>query len=102
MALDYLTVPGEVLYALSFLLFIYSIFFIATSVEVERLFSKGWLLLSQTRNRLSVKTTRAVLCLGAWSSMGLIKDLDIQNVCLEEEVNGTDEDIVAEWELISG
>ena len=40
---------------------------VATSVDVERVFSKGRILLSHVRNRLSVQSTWALMCLGAWS-----------------------------------
>lgn len=65
MAMNYLTIPGErfgfLMYAMS------DITAIATSVDVERVFSKGRILLSHVRNRLSAQTTRAVLCVGSWS-----------------------------------
>jgi len=40
------------------------------SVDVERTFTQGQLLLSHIRNRLSVQSTRALLCLGIWNKMG--------------------------------
>ena len=48
---------------------------LAASVAVERVFSKGRLLLSHIWNRLSAQSTRALLCLGAWSKLGYV-DLD--------------------------
>ena len=50
----------------------------ATSVDVERTFSKGRILLSHLRNRLSVESTRALLCLGVWSAMGYVRDSDVR------------------------
>ncbi|KIJ16147.1 hypothetical protein PAXINDRAFT_76130, partial [Paxillus involutus ATCC 200175] len=41
--------------------------FLATSIDVERLFSRGCLIITHTRSHLSAQTTRALLCLGAWS-----------------------------------
>ncbi|KIL56934.1 hypothetical protein M378DRAFT_45134, partial [Amanita muscaria Koide BX008] len=61
MALDYLTIP-------------------ATSVDVERLFSRGCILLSHLRNCMSGQTTRALLCLGDWSLLSLVKDEDVKKV----------------------
>jgi hypothetical protein len=55
MALDFLTIP-------------------ATSTEVEHVFSHGCLLLPYIHNRLSAKSTRALLCLGYWSKAGFVKD----------------------------
>lgn len=60
----------------------------ATSVNVERLFSRGRLVLSHTRSRLSVTSTRALLCLGSWSLMGLVKDEDVTAVAGMDEVEG--------------
>jgi hypothetical protein len=52
-------------------------FFLATSVNVERVFSHGRLLLSHVHNQLSVESTRALLCLGAWSRLGLVNNEDL-------------------------
>ncbi|KIM62895.1 hypothetical protein SCLCIDRAFT_118619, partial [Scleroderma citrinum Foug A] len=71
MALDYLTIP-------------------ATSIDVERLFSKGRVLLPHLRNRLSSQSICALLCLGSWSHLGLVKDEDIRKVVRDD---GEDEDI---------
>ena len=56
----------------------FSSLFIATSVDVERVFSQGRIVLSHLRNRLSVMSTRAVMCLGVWSCLGYVKDSDIK------------------------
>jgi hypothetical protein len=55
---------------------------VATSTDVERLFSRGRLILSHTRSRLSVASTRSLLCLGSWSLMRLVKDEDVTSVAL--------------------
>jgi hypothetical protein len=55
MALDFLSIP-------------------ATSTEVERVFSRGRLLLPYVRNRLSAQSTRALLCLGYWSKAGFVDE----------------------------
>jgi hypothetical protein len=49
----------------------------ATSVDVECVFSKGRLVLSHVQNGLSVQFTCALMCLGTWSRMGLVKDKDV-------------------------
>ena len=59
----------------------------ATSVDVERLFSRGRLVLSHTRSRLSVASTRALLCLGFWSLVGLVRDEDVQAVAKLDEID---------------
>ena len=49
----------------------------ASSVAVERVFSKGRLIISHVRNRLSAQSTRALLCLGYRGKMDLIKNDDL-------------------------
>lgn len=72
MGLDYLSIPP-------------------TSVDVERLFSRGRLLLSHVRSRLSVDSTRALLCLGAWSLLGLVKNEDVKRMSsMPDVVDGED------------
>ena len=63
----------------------------ATSIDVERLFSRGRLLLSHVRSWLSVQSTRTLLCLGIWSELNLVKNTDVNEVSelqdAEEEVD---------------
>ena len=73
---------------------------IATSVDVERVFSKGRLVLSHVRNALSVQSTRALLCLGAWSKMGLVKDKDVMQVAKLLDVNGCEAELGVDWDQI--
>ena len=49
-------------------------------MEVERVFSQGRLLLSHIRSRLSVQSTRALMCLGVWSKLGFVSDSDLKAV----------------------
>ncbi|KIK32223.1 hypothetical protein CY34DRAFT_27934, partial [Suillus luteus UH-Slu-Lm8-n1] len=58
MALDYLTIS-------------------TTSVDVEQLFSRGCLILLHVHSRLNVQSTCALLCLGYWSQLGLVKNEDV-------------------------
>jgi hypothetical protein len=67
------------------LLFSSDISRLATSTDVERVFSKGRLLLSHIRNRLSAQSTRAVLCLSYWSLMGLVQDSDVLAVTAQPD-----------------
>ena len=63
----------------------------ATSIDVEHLFNCGRLLLSHVRSRLSVQSTHALLCLGIWSELNLVKNTDVNKVSelqdAEEEVD---------------
>ncbi|KIK92854.1 hypothetical protein PAXRUDRAFT_146430 [Paxillus rubicundulus Ve08.2h10] len=82
MALDYLSIP-------------------ATSIDVERLFSCGHLILSHIRSCLSAQSTCALLCLGSWSKLKLIKDEDIAKVSTLPEIEGNDNvELVDGWDCI--
>ena len=75
---------------------------LAMSVDIERVFSKGRILLSHVRNRLSVQSTRALLCLGAWSLMGFICSSDVLPVTkMPEEGEEDDKDVVEGWDHIN-
>jgi hypothetical protein len=82
----------------------HSIILLATSVGVERTFSKGRLLLSHVRNRLSVQSTRALMCLGVWSLQGYVRDNDIKEVTALEELVGEErmDELSADWDSIDG
>ena len=78
--------------------------YLATSVDVEQLFSQARILLSHIRNRLSAENTRALICLGAWSRLGLgawsrlglVHDEDFLAVAREPEAEGDDE-LESDW-----
>ena len=57
--------------------------------------------MSHIRNRLSVQSTRALLCLGVWSPMGYVKIEDIKAATALPEV-GMDEieDLEENWDAI--
>jgi hypothetical protein len=70
-------------------------YYLATSIDVERLFSKGRLILSHVRNRLSAGTIRELLCLNNWSTQGLVKMEDLKAAATLPEVldgDGADND----------
>lgn len=83
--------PGYVLPLFQYLLVNSNNILPATSVDVERIFSRGRLILSHVRSRLSAQSTRALLCLGSWSSLGLVKDTDVLAVAVLDDVEGNDE-----------
>ncbi|KIM68547.1 hypothetical protein SCLCIDRAFT_105860, partial [Scleroderma citrinum Foug A] len=72
-----------------------------TSIDVERLFSCGRILLPHTQNCLSAQSARALLCLSCWSPQGFVKDTDLQNNNTSEEIE-SDEDVelAAGWDSI--
>jgi hypothetical protein len=65
-------------------------------------FSKGRILLSHVRNRLSVQSTRALMCLGAWSLMGYVKDIDIKAVTALPDLKEDEEEepLDNDWDFI--
>ncbi len=60
--------------------------FPATSVDVECVFSHKHLTLPYICNHLSFESTCAVLCLGFWSTQGLVKDYDIRAALSDGDV----------------
>ena len=66
---------------------------LATTVDVERVFSRGRFLLPYTRNQLSSDSFRAQMCVGAWSVLGLVKDKDVVKGGGEDSDSESDFDI---------
>ena len=80
MALDYLSIPGVHICAFMFgLMYSTDIPTPATGMQVERVFSKGRLMLSHVRSQLSAQTSRAMLCVGEWSRIGLVRSEDLKS-----------------------
>ena len=74
---------------------------VATSADVECMFSKGRILLSHLRNCLSVQSTRALMCLGAWSLMGYVRDSDVKAVTMLSDLEDDEEEPLEEnWDVI--
>jgi len=69
-------------------------------VDVERVFSQGRLLLSHIRSRLSVQSTRALMCLGVWSLLGFVKDSDVKAVVVLPELRADEDEgeLKAHWD----
>ena len=72
----------------------------ATSIDVKRVFSQGHLLLSHVHSHLSVQSTCALLCLGQWSLLGLVKDGDIKAYLKLDEV-AEEEELPQGWDDIT-
>lgn len=72
----------------------------ASSVGVERVFSKGRLILSHLRNRLESDTTRALLCLGEWSILKLVDSKDLKSTARLPDAEGIEEDLPEGWDKI--
>ena len=68
---------------------------------MERVFSQGRLLLSHVRSRLSIQSTRALLCLGKWSALDLVKDSDVRACLTVDEASEGKEVLVEDWDAIA-
>ena len=71
---------------------IFSNWYLHSYIDVKWLFSTGHLLLLHVQSWLSVQSTHALLCLNTWSTLGLIKDSDVQKVAELQDIEGEDED----------
>ena len=101
MARDYLSIPGKSITPSFSHQSRRAYIFPATTVDVERVFSQGRLVLSHIRSRLSVQSTRALLCLGAWSQLDLVSLQDIKGtLCEEPEVDGREGRLPNDWDAI--
>lgn len=85
---------------LLFLIILILLHYAATSVDVERVFSRGRILLSHIRNRLSSQSTRALMCVGTWSLLGMVKDKDVLAVATLPAVEGEEEELETGWDAI--
>ena len=63
------------------------------------MFSRGRLVLPHVRGRLAVQSTRASLCVGLWSSQGLVKDDDIKTSLGSDDIVEEDEPAM-DWDVI--
>ena len=89
MAWDYLSIPGMcTTIPESTLMLIFCP--LATTVDVEWVVSHGRLVLPHVRNRLGVESTRASLCVGLWSSLGLVKDGHMKMSLCKDDVDEED------------
>ncbi len=82
MALDFMSAPGKLNLSSSAIILIQSS---ATSVDVERAFSRGSLTVSKHRHSLSDQSTRAAIILSSWVQVpGVVVEMDVIEV-LEEK-----------------
>jgi hypothetical protein len=71
-------------------------------VDVEHIFSQGRLLLSHIQSRLSVQSTRALMCLGVWSIFGYVKDSNVKAVVVlpELQADKQEEELELGWDKV--
>lgn len=59
------------------------------------------MILSHVRNRLTVESTRALLCLGAWSKAGFVRKEDIHEVASMPDLKlGEGQDELDEFDMV--
>jgi hypothetical protein len=51
-------------------------------------------------SHLSVQLTHALMCFGVWSLMGYVKDNDVKVVSVLPEVDGDEEELEEDWDMI--
>ena len=64
------------------------------------MFSQGRIVLSHLRSRLSVQSTRAAMCVGVWSSLGFVKDIDIKAVVTLPVVHEQEDPLTPGWDMV--
>ena len=64
------------------------------------MFSQGRLLLLHVYSRLSVQSTRALLCVGIWSLLGYVKDNDVKAAAVLPAVDGEKEELAKDWDTV--
>jgi len=74
---------------------------ITTSVDVEQVFSKGQLVLSHICNWLTVASTHALMCLGAWSKLGHVCDADLLAAATLPDVMEDKDEFNIGWDYIT-
>jgi len=62
-------------------------------------FSHGHLILPYVYSHLAVQSTHASLCVGLWSSQGLIRDSDIKASLGTDDI-GEKEELPVNWDAI--
>lgn len=67
-----------------FILFLRFGLILASSVAVERTFSRGRILISHLRNRLQAETIRALMCFGDWSREDYISNEELINFLVSD------------------
>ena len=75
-----------------FLLLVYHFSYprLASSVSVERTFSRGRILISHLRNRLRAETIRALMCFGDWSRQDYISNHELIQFLLSDANDDND------------
>jgi len=98
MAHNYLSIPSEQC-LLTSVQGAKSLVPVATTVDIEHIFSRGHLVLPHVHGCLAVQSTCASLCVGLWSSQGFVKEADVRAALDAREVEDEDE-LPMDWDAI--
>ena len=64
--------------------------YLASTVSVERSFSRGQILISHLRNRLRSNTIHALMCFGDWSRLDLFTPPELEAMLKDGDDNAQD------------
>ncbi len=70
------------------------------AVCVERVFSKGRLVLTYLHNRLETESTHTLMCLGEWSALGLVEKDNLAHTSQLPDVLEDDEELMEDWDKV--
>ena len=98
MALNYHTIPCKSL--LFGCVKMWSTLCTGSSIDVERVFSQGCILLPHVRNCLSSELMRALLCIGDWSRHVLLKDVVIKTAAVLPDLGQYEPPLSNDWDTI--
>ena len=73
---------------------------IATTVDVEHVFSCGCLVLPHLCGCLAIQSTCASLWVGMWSSQGFMKQGDIRAALSADEIDVEEDNLAVGWDDI--
>jgi len=75
--------------------------YVATSINVKQVFSKGQLILLHIFNWLTVASTCTLMCLSAWSKLGLVHDADLLTAATLPDVMEDEGKFNVGWDYIA-
>ena len=73
---------------------------LASSITVERVFSRGRLVISHVRNHLLAQSTHTLLCLGYWSKLDFIKMDDLKAAAFLPDAQKDEEWSDDDWAIV--
>lgn len=86
MALDYLTAPGRFMSPMLYFCFLTLVSHAASSVDAERAFSGGRLMISHLQHQMSSRTFQAQMAIGSWFETPLLPGLSDVSRILEKHM----------------